>query len=67
MGIVSENPLPECENDEELANSFVKFFLNKIQKIRDDLDSYPLYYPPVHNMTLIWMHSMKLMNIWLSK
>ena len=46
MGTVSENPLPECENDEKLANRFVNFFVDKIPKIRDDLDSYPLYDPP---------------------
>ena len=51
MGTVSKNPLPEYENDEELANRFAKFFVDKIQKIRDGLDSYPLYNPPVHDMT----------------
>ena len=51
MGTVSENPLPECENDEELVNRFVNFFVDKIQKIRDDLDSYPLYDSPVCDMT----------------
>ena len=51
MGTVSEDPLPECENDEELANRFANFFVDKIQKIRDDLDSYPLYDRPVCDMT----------------
>ena len=51
MGTVCENPLPECENDEELANRFANFSVDKIQKIRDDLDSYPLYDPPVCDMT----------------
>ena len=50
MGTVSENPLPECENDEELANRFAHFFVDKIQKIRDDLNSYPQYDPPAHDM-----------------
>ena len=50
MGTVSENPLPECENDEELANRFANFFGDKIQKIRDDLDPYPLYDPPACDM-----------------
>ena len=32
MGTVSENPLFECENNEELANRFAHFFVDKIQK-----------------------------------
>ena len=64
MGTVHENPLPEYENDEKLANRFVNFFVDKIKKIRDDLDTYPLYEPPLHDIALIWMHSMKLMKIW---
>ena len=32
MGTVTENPLSECENDEELANRFPNFFVDKIQK-----------------------------------
>ena len=51
MVTVSENPLPRCENDEELANRFTNFFVDKIQKIRDDPNSYPLYDPPAHDMT----------------
>ena len=31
MGTVSENLLPECENDEELANRIVNFFVDKIK------------------------------------
>ena len=32
MATVHENPLPACENDEELANRFANFFVDKIQK-----------------------------------
>ena len=35
----------------KLANIFVNFFVEKIKKkIRFDLDSYPLYDPPVCDM-----------------
>ena len=32
MGTVSENPLPECQNDKRLWNRVVKFFVDKIKK-----------------------------------
>ena len=35
------NLLPECDSDDELAESFASFFLNKIKKIWDNLDSHP--------------------------
>ena len=40
---VKENPLPDHTDKEELANQFASFFINKIQKIRDQLDSLPTY------------------------
>ena len=51
MGTVSENPLPDCEDDEKLVNRLGNVFVDKIKKkIRDDLDSYPLYNAPVHDV-----------------
>ena len=44
-GNMSENPLPEAELDEELANDFTDFFIQKIQKIRDSLEHHPKYDP----------------------
>ena len=38
-GNISENPLPE--SDEELANDFADFFMQKIQKIRYSLEHHP--------------------------
>ncbi len=35
-----DNPLPDHESDEELANEFSKEFDNKIKRIRDDLDQF---------------------------
>ena len=43
MGMVKGNPLPDHTDKEELANQFASFFLTKIQKIRDQLDSFPTY------------------------
>ena len=43
MGMVKENPLPDHMDKEELADHFASFFITKIQKIRDHLDSLPTY------------------------
>ena len=51
MGTVSEKTLPECKNNEALTNRFANFLVDKIQKIRDALNSYPLYDPPTDDMT----------------
>ena len=42
-GNISENPLPDSESDEELANNFADFFIHKMQKIRDSLEHHPKY------------------------
>ena len=44
-GNIPENPLPDSESDEELANNFTDFFIHKIQKIRDSLEHHPKYDP----------------------
>ena len=43
MGAIKENPLPECDTKEYLANQFAEFFITKIQNIRDKLDSLLVY------------------------
>ena len=43
MGTVKENPLPDHTDKEEHANQFASFFINKIQDIRDQLDTLPTY------------------------
>ena len=40
-----DNPLPESQSDEGLANQFAQYFMSKIKSIRDSLDSHPLYKP----------------------
>ena len=44
-GGVKENPLPKCKNDKCLADTFADYFIEKIQKIREALDSQTLYDP----------------------
>ena len=41
----AKNPLPEASSEEELANQFVDYFMNKIKNIREALDKYPEYSP----------------------
>ena len=39
-GCTSVNPLPEIDSDDQIAEDFPDYFLNKIVKIRDELDQY---------------------------
>lgn len=48
-GTEMENPLPESESDEELAEKFADFFIGKIQKIRDNLDELEEFKPVERN------------------
>ena len=41
------NPIPECENDEQLAEDFVDYFKTKINNICDNLDRFPKYDSPL--------------------
>ena len=45
MGTCSNNPLPNHTNDKDLAEDFADFFMDKIQKIRDNLTVNPIYEP----------------------
>ena len=49
LGTMKCNPLPECDSDKELAESFACFFLDKIKKICDNLGSHPLFVPGKRN------------------
>ena len=42
-GTTASNPLPPSLHDEELADDFAVYFMDKIQSIRDSLDTYPKY------------------------
>ena len=41
------NPLPECDNYEQLAEDYVDHFMTKIKNIHDNLDIFPKYDPPL--------------------
>ena len=45
MGTSSDNHLPNCTSDNDLAEEFADFFMDKIQKIRDSLTGNPTYEP----------------------
>ena len=45
MDISSDNPLPNHTSDKDLAEEFADFFMDKIQKIRDNLTGNPTYEP----------------------
>ena len=41
----TDNPMPDAEADEALANMFSDYFVERISKIRDELHSFPEYSP----------------------
>lgn len=45
MGRNKENPLPTCVSEKQLAEDFLEYFVQKINKIRTELDAYPLFQP----------------------
>ena len=50
LGTTKCNPLPKCDSDDELAESFASFFLDKIKKIWYNLDSHPLFVSDKRNI-----------------
>ena len=50
-GNEKENPLLERENDEDLANQFADYFMNKIQTICDSLKECKKIHPGLNNDT----------------
>ena len=42
-GVVTENPIPKNTTDQNLANYFANYFVDKIDKIRDNLSEYELH------------------------
>ena len=47
---VKENPLPIGKSNKDLAEEFVDFFLSKIQRICDSLDSFEKFH---HNNIMV--------------
>ena len=50
-GTKVQNPMPSCTGDKKLANDFADYFIEKIQKIWDDLDANPKF-KPTRNSTI---------------
>ena len=46
----TDNPMPDAESDEALVNTFADYFMEKVSKIRDELQSYPEYSPEHRNI-----------------
>ena len=53
-GKKSQNPLPSNHSDEDMANMFADYFMEKIEKIRSSLDDHPKYEPSNDNITPLW-------------
>ena len=51
IGTKSENPLPPNQCDEDMANMFTDYFMEKMEKIRSSLDDLPKYEPSNDNIT----------------
>ena len=49
-GTATENPLPPGKTDDQLAEDFAEFFMNKIQTLRESLADHPLYRPKPTNI-----------------
>ena len=45
LGTTNEKPLPPSGDKNKLADEFANYFIEKIQKIREQLDSYDKYMP----------------------
>ena len=45
MGTTLDNPLSNHTSDKDIAEEFADFYMDKIQKIRDNLDGNPTYEP----------------------
>ena len=39
LGTDHDQPLPTCESNRQLANNFASYFVNKVMKIRSELDT----------------------------
>ena len=61
MGKKIENLMPESLLDMELAEKFTSSFIEKIEKIRNNLDQHPLYTPLVQPMSILLENSNELL------
>ena len=50
VGHTSENSMPKHDSNNQLAEEFANYFMDKIKKIRDNLEQYPKYIPSVRKV-----------------
>ena len=46
---VEENTMPSVKTEEQLEEEFADYFIEKIKKLRKDLEHYPIYEPLVED------------------
>ena len=51
-GVRKENPMPQAESDQLLAEKFADFFIGKIDKIQEELDHFELYEPTTNDQVV---------------
>ena len=49
----ADNPLPKHDNEENLANEFADYFIGKIEKIRQELNTNSKYTPSNGNLSIL--------------
>ena len=49
----ADNPLPKHKNEENLANEFADYFIGKIEKIRQELNTNSRYTPSNDNIPIL--------------
>ena len=49
-GHTSENSMPKHDSNDQFAEEFANYFMDKIKKIRDDLEHHPKYIPSVREV-----------------
>ena len=59
-GKKKSNPLPPSISNEELTEEFASFFINKIRKIREALDTGPKFKPTQHRSSKSFVNFTKL-------
>ena len=50
VGHTSENSMPKHNSNDQLAEEFANYFMDKIKKIRDDLEQHSKYIPLVREV-----------------
>ena len=52
-GVRKENPIPLAESNQLLAEEFADFFVDKIEKIQENLNQYDLFEPAINESIIM--------------